>query len=83
VLILVAGRAAAQPLELVTPIPSNRLTDAIPAQTSALERVRQRPTTQTLGLVTVNIDALRGSAPQLTIPNLPTLTLSKLSGRAL
>jgi hypothetical protein len=78
-LILLAGNAIAQPQELITPIPSDRLTAATPAQTSAINRIRQRPTTQSLSLVTVNVDSLRGDTAQLTIPNLPSLTLFKRS----
>jgi peptidyl-Asp metalloendopeptidase len=73
------GPAMAQTPELVTAVPSNQLTDATPAQTRAIDRLRNRPTTQSLSLVTVDVDALRGDTAQLSIPNNRSLTLSKSS----
>ena len=75
--VLVPGQVMAQTPELVTAIPSNQLTDATPAQTSAINRLRQRKTTLDLSLVTVNIDALRGNDMRVSVPSMPTLTLSK------
>ena len=57
-LVGVPSQVMAQTPELVTAVPSNQLTDATPAQTTAINRLQQRPTTQALSLVTVNIDAL-------------------------
>jgi peptidyl-Asp metalloendopeptidase len=76
-LVGVPSRVMAQTPELVTAIPSNQLTDATPAQTAAIDRLRQRPTTQALSLVTVNIDALHRDTIRLGIPSMPTLTLSR------
>src|SRR5262249_436024 len=76
-LLLLPGLAKAQAPELVTPLPSNQLTDATPAQTAAINRLRPRPTTQSLSLVTGHVDALRGESAQLSVPNIPSLTLSK------
>src|SRR5258708_4740401 len=75
--VLVPGQVMAQTPERVTAIPSNQLTDATPAQTSAINRLRQRKTTLDLSLVTVNIDALRGNDMRVSVPSMPTLTLSK------
>ena len=76
-LVGVPSRSVAQAPELVTPLPSNQLTGPTPAQSTAIDRLRQRPTTQSLNLVTVNIDALRGDTTRLSVPSMPALTLSK------
>jgi hypothetical protein len=76
---LLAGGAVAQVPELLTPIPSNELRDATPAQTQAIEKLRQRPTTQSLDLVRIDVNALRGDRMRVSIPNTPGLTLSKRS----
>src|SRR5262249_33911260 len=60
-----------------TPIPPNQLTAATTAQTSAIARLRQRPTTQALSLVTVNTDALQDNSTQISIPSMATLMLSR------
>jgi hypothetical protein len=78
-LLFLTGASVAQGQELFTAIPSNQLRDATPAQTEAIERLRQRPTTQSLDLVQANVNALRGDTTQLSIPNSPLRTLSKRS----
>jgi len=67
----------AEAQELITPIPANQLLDATPAQTQMIQRLRQRPTTQSLDLVHVDIGALRGDTMRVSIPNTPTLMLAK------
>jgi peptidyl-Asp metalloendopeptidase len=76
---VLATAAQAQAPELFTAVPASQLSDATPAQTQAIDRLRQRPTTQSLELVRVNIDALRGDVTQLSMPTIPSLTLSKRS----
>ena len=78
-LLFLAGGAVAQVQELLTPIPSNQLRDATPTQTQAIEKVRQRPTTQSLDLVRIDLNALRGDRMRVSIPNTSELTLSKRS----
>jgi hypothetical protein len=76
-LVGVPSKLLAQAPELVIPIPSNQLTDATPAQSTAINRLRQRPTTQTLSLVTVNINALHSDSTRVSVPSMPALTLSR------
>src|SRR5580704_6436728 len=77
VLLFFIGASVAQAQELITPIPSNQLLDATPAQSQAIERLRQRPTTQSLDLVHVDVGALRGDSVRLSIPSTTPLTLTK------
>ncbi|TPG59658.1 hypothetical protein EAH89_05315 [Roseomonas nepalensis] len=74
--LLPAGAALAQPRELFTPVPANQLTDATPAQTQRIDQLRQRRTTQSLNLVRIDPEALRGGDARLTLPDARTLTLS-------
>jgi hypothetical protein len=76
-LLFLTGASGAQAQELITPIPSNQLRDATPGQTQALERIRQRHTTQSLDLARVDVNALHGNTVRLSMPNNPSLTLSK------
>jgi hypothetical protein len=76
-LLFLTVASAAQAQELITPIPSNQLRDATPAQTQAIERIRQRPTTQSLDLARVDVNALHGDTVRLSIPNNPSLTISR------
>jgi peptidyl-Asp metalloendopeptidase len=69
-----AGGAGAQPRELFTPVPATLSAD--PAQTERIDQVRQRPTTQSLTLVQIDVDALRGNNVQMTLPGAGTLTMS-------
>jgi hypothetical protein len=73
------GTSAAQAQELFKVLPSNQLQDATPVQNEAIQKLRQRPTTQSLDLVQVDVNALRGDTTQLAIPNSPLRTLSKRS----
>ena len=73
------GTSAAQAQELFKVLPSNQLQDATPVQNEAIQKLRQRPTTQSLDLVLVDVNALRGDTTQLAIPNSPLRTLSKRS----
>jgi hypothetical protein len=68
-------RAHAQ--ELFRAIPSNQIRDGTSAQIQAIGKLRQRPTTASLDLVTVDLNALRGDTTRLSIPNATTLVLSK------
>src|ERR1700730_18044370 len=72
------GASAAEAQELITPIPSIQLRPTTD-QSQAIEKIRQRPTSQSMDLVRVNVDALRGDTTRLSIPNTPALTLSKRS----
>src|SRR6516225_6243767 len=67
------GSAMAQAPELLTELPSNQLRAATPDQTAMIDKLRQRPTTQSLNLVRVDINALRGESVRLSIPNSPAL----------
>jgi hypothetical protein len=78
-LLLLTGPSMGQAPELITAIPSDRIADATPAQNQAMNRIQSRPTTQSVNLVTVHIDALRGDTTQLSIPNAAALTLTKRS----
>jgi hypothetical protein len=78
-LLLFIGGARAQVPELFTPIPANQLLAATPDQNQAIEKIRLRPTTQSLDLVQVDVGALRGDSTRLSIPNAPALTLSRRS----
>jgi hypothetical protein len=75
-LILTSG-AGAQPHELFIPIPSNQLADATATQAQRIDQLYQRPTTQSLSLVHINPDALRGNDTRMTLPDARTLTLSR------
>jgi hypothetical protein len=79
ILLLLSAEAMAQIPELLTPVPANRLLAATPDQNQAIEKLRQRPTTQSLDLVQVDVGALRGDSMLLSIPNAPAVTLSKRS----
>jgi len=74
-LLFLTSGAMAQAQELFTG--AARLSEATPAQTQAIEKLRQRATTQSLDLVNVNIGALRGDATRFSIPNVPPFTMSK------
>src|SRR5215471_15122690 len=76
---LLPGPAMAQAPELLTELPSNQLRDATPDQTAMIDKLRQRPTTQSLNLVRVDINALRGESVRLSIPNSPALTFARRS----
>jgi hypothetical protein len=78
-LLSLTGSAMAQAPDFFTAIPSNQLRDATPAQAEAIEKLRQRPTTQSLELVRVDINALRGDSVRLSIPNSRALTFAKRS----
>jgi hypothetical protein len=78
-MLFLTGATVVQAQELFTVLPPSRLQDATPAQTATIEKLRQRPTTQSLDLVQVNVNALRGDTTQLPIPNSPLRTLSKRS----
>src|SRR5262245_51073423 len=52
------GGASAQPRELFTPVPFTLSTD--PSQAQRIDQFRSRPTTQSLTLVRIDVDALRG-----------------------
>src|SRR5262249_15631633 len=49
------------------------------AQAQRIDQFRQRPTTQSLSLVRIDLDALRGNEVRITMPDARTLTVS---GRA-
>jgi predicted PurR-regulated permease PerM len=70
-LLALTGTTAAQAQELFKVLPSNQLQDATPVQNEAIQKLRQRPTTQSLDLVQVDVNALRGDTTQLAIPNSP------------
>ena len=76
-LLFLAGGAMAQAQELFTGVA--RLSDATPAQSQVIEKLRQRPTTQSLDLVNVNVGALRGDSTRFSIPNVTPFTMSKRS----
>lgn len=71
--------ATAQSQELFSPPPANALRDASPSQLAALDKLKQRPTTQSLELVKVDITALRGASVKLSAPNMNSLTITKQS----
>jgi len=75
--LFLAGVCAAQTQELIKPVPTNQLRAATAEQTQALDRIRQRPTTQSVDLVEVNVNALRGDATRLSVPNSTSITLSR------
>ena len=74
-LLFLTGGVMAQAQELFTG--TARLADATPTQAQVIEKLRQRPTTQSVDLVNVNIGALRGDATRFSIPNVPPFTMSK------
>src|SRR5689334_15210971 len=51
--------ANAQNNELISPIPQARVADMTAAHTQRIDQIRQRPTTASLDLVTLNVGALR------------------------
>jgi len=73
---LMIGAASAQE-ELFRPVQAGRAAGA--DQSPIVERLRQRPTTQSLDLVEVDVNALRGDSVRLSIPNTPSLVLSRRS----
>jgi hypothetical protein len=77
VLLMLPSHLIAQTSELITPIPPDRLAEATAARRAAINRIRQRPTTQSLTLVTINVEALRGESTRLSIPGVSPLTLTK------
>ncbi|MEX6506703.1 M12 family metallo-peptidase [Jiella sp. M17.18] len=71
------GFALAQPNppELLTPVQQTLAADQFPR----VAALRAQPTTQSLELVRINVDALRGDAVSLTMPGQKTVTLSRRS----
>lgn len=80
---LVSGGAVyaqAPPPELFTPIANNRIADATPDQNSRLQRLRSRTTTQSVSLIQINLNALKGNQLRIAIPGATTIDLSKTGG---
>ena len=59
------GRAQSEPL--FEPLPSNQIADATPEQANQVARLRQAPTTASIHLVRVNLDALHKSAATIAL----------------
>jgi hypothetical protein len=75
-----AVSAQAPPPELFTPIANNRIADATPEQNSRLQRLRSRATTQSVSLIQINLNALKGNQLRIAIPGAATFDLSKTGG---
>ncbi|WP_164712231.1 PAN domain-containing protein [Methylobacterium currus] len=71
------GSFVAHAQELFSPLPANQLQDATPAQQQAIEKLRQRATTQSLDLVRVDINALRNDSLQVSVPNAASFKIDK------
>jgi hypothetical protein len=76
-LIFLTGALTAQAEELILPLVNNQIREEGPTQKQTVERLQSLPTTQSLELVRINADALHGATTQLSIPNIPTITLSR------
>ncbi len=79
--VLSAHVASAQtPPSLFTPIANNRILDATPEQNRRVEKIRSRATTQSVTLIQINLDALKGNQLRIAIPGVASFDLSKSGG---
>lgn len=63
-----AGRVQAQSNALFEPLPANQITNATAAQSRQLALLRETPTTASVELIRINIDALRGATISMALP---------------
>ena len=68
------------PPELFTPVANNRLADATPEQNSRLEQLRGRASTQSVNLIQINLNALKGSQLRIAVPGAAPMDLAKTGG---
>lgn len=76
-LILFADFAMAQTKDLFRPVPATTLSEAPSAQLAIVEKLKQRPTTESLELVDVDVGALRGDSVKLAAPNMAAMIVTK------
>ena len=72
--------AQAPPAELLKPLPNNKLVGATREQSRRLAQIRRRPTTQSLNLVRVNLDALRKPLLRISVPGNGAIEFLKSGG---
>src|SRR4051812_43780715 len=83
ILFTTGGALMAQALpQLFTPIVGNLIADATPEQNRQLDQIRNNATTQSVELVRINLDALKGAQLRITVPNDGSFDLSKTGGTA-
>jgi hypothetical protein len=76
-LILGASMAYAEGPQLFKPLPTEQLRDMSPAQTSLVDRIKQRPTTTSVTLVRVDVNALKAERTLMPLSETKTLDFSK------
>jgi hypothetical protein len=75
---LATTQALAQTAELLTPLPANK--DASPAQAKAIDSLRSRPTTQSIELVNVNLNALlKADRARVDVPAVAAMSIARQS----
>jgi hypothetical protein len=57
----------AQTVELLVPVPNNRIADATPEQERRIAQLRKQPTTKDLQLVRINVATLQGDKVTVTL----------------
>jgi hypothetical protein len=72
--------AQPRPPELFTPVANNRIANASADQNRRLEQIRARPTTQSVSLMRINLDALKGNELRIAIPGVAAFDISKTGG---
>ena len=63
--------------ELFTMLPSDQLRDVKPAQTQRIDQIKQRPTTQSVTLMRIDVNALSGNSTRMTLSDAKTLNFDK------
>lgn len=71
--------AGAQTVELLVPVPNNRIVNATPEQERRIAQLRKQPTTKDLQLVRINVAALQGDKVTVTLSDQKKLNFNRQS----
>src|SRR5258708_7106291 len=69
----------AQTVELLVPVPNNRIANPTPEQERRIAQLRKQPTTKDLQLVRINVAALQGDKVTVTLSNQKKLNFNRQS----